>query len=93
MVPCPSTFLCTATIHLRHTHCIQDHTEFETALNVYMGQDGFYLLSDDQEKELRLPAGSYDIPLSLSAKEYGSDGSLVYNTRGDNGLLGDVIQV
>jgi bilirubin oxidase len=71
----------------------QDHTEFETGLNAYMGQEGFYLLSDDEEDALKLPAGSYDVPLSMSAKEYRADGSLLYETNGNNGLPGDVIQV
>lgn len=71
----------------------QDHTEFETGENVYHGQSGFYILSDDQEKALKLPTGEYDIPLSICAKQYGSDGSLVFDTNGNNGLPGDVIQV
>jgi bilirubin oxidase len=58
-----------------------------------MGQEGFYLLTDDEERELKLPAGNYDIPLLISAKQYSSDGALVYDTHGDYGLLGDVIQV
>ena len=70
-----------------------DHTEFETGENVYMGQEGFYILTDDEEQALRLPTGDYDVPLSICAKQYGSNGELVYDTRGNNGLPGDVIQV
>lgn len=40
---------------------LKDHTEFETGENVYMGLDGFYLLSDDEERALNLPKGKYDI--------------------------------
>ncbi|KAF2028812.1 bilirubin oxidase [Setomelanomma holmii] len=70
-----------------------DHTEYETGLNVYMGLDGFYILSDEEETALQLPSGPYDIPLSICAKQYDSNGSLVYDTNGDNGIFGDVIQV
>ncbi|CAO2651913.1 Nn.00g001960.m01.CDS01 [Neocucurbitaria sp. VM-36] len=70
-----------------------DHTEFKTGENVYMGLEGFYLLRDDEEQALGLPAGIYDIPLSLSDKQYSVNGSLVYNTNFNNGLWGDVIQV
>ena len=58
-----------------------------------MGLEGFYLLTDDEEEALGLPAGDYDVPLSLSDKQYSANGSLVYNTNADNGLWGDVIQV
>jgi bilirubin oxidase len=71
----------------------KDHTEYATGENVYRGQEGFYLLTDDEEQELKLPASNYDIPLLISAKQYNSDGTLVYDTHGSYGLLGDVIQV
>ncbi|KAH7385947.1 bilirubin oxidase [Pyrenochaeta sp. MPI-SDFR-AT-0127] len=70
-----------------------DHTEFETGENVYMGLEGFYILTDDEEQSLGLPAGDFDIPLSLCAKQYSANGSLVYDTNGHTGLWGDVIQV
>jgi bilirubin oxidase len=58
-----------------------------------MGLDGFYLLTDEKEQALGLPAGKYDIPMALTAKQYGADGSLVYDTHKHTGLWGDVIQV
>jgi bilirubin oxidase len=72
---------------------LQDHTERETGENVYMGLSGFYILTDDEEQALGLPAGDYDIPLTLGAKQYNSDGSLLYNTNNNTGLWGDVIHV
>jgi bilirubin oxidase len=71
----------------------QDHTEFETAENAYRGQEGFYIITDSQEQALGLPSGKYDIPLALAAKEYNSDGSLRFETNGNFGLYGDIIQV
>ncbi|KAH7132250.1 Cupredoxin [Dendryphion nanum] len=70
-----------------------DHTEYETGVNAYKGQEGFYLLSDAEERKFELPAGKYDIPLALAAKIYNSDGSLNYATNNAIGLWGDIIQV
>lgn len=75
------------------TKSAQDHTEYTTGVNVYLGLEGFYFLSDDEEQALKLPAGNYDVPLSLSAKQYSDNGTLVYNSNGNYGLPGDVIQV
>ncbi|XP_014562388.1 hypothetical protein COCVIDRAFT_32842 [Bipolaris victoriae FI3] len=70
-----------------------DHTEHETGENVYFGLNGFYLLSDDEEQALDLPDGDLDIPLAISAKQYTTNGSLMYNTNNHTGLWGDVIEV
>jgi bilirubin oxidase len=58
-----------------------------------MGLDGFYLLTDKQEQALGLPNGDYDIPMALTAKQYGTDGQLIYDTHNHTGLWGDIIQV
>jgi bilirubin oxidase len=71
----------------------QDHTEYATGVNVYLGLEGFYFLTDDEEQALNLPTGKYDVPLALSAKQYSTNGTLVYNSNGNFGLPGDVIQV
>ncbi|KAH3913543.1 hypothetical protein HBH56_104400 [Parastagonospora nodorum] len=70
-----------------------DHTEYATGMNVYLGLEGFYFLTDDEEQALKLPTGKYDVPLALSAKQYSTNGTLVYNSNGNYGLPGDVIQV
>jgi len=70
-----------------------DHTEFETGENVYMGLVGFYLLSDGEEQALDLPRDNHDIAMVITSKQYGPDGELVYNTNGNTGLWGDIIQV
>ncbi|KAH7380437.1 Cupredoxin [Phaeosphaeria sp. MPI-PUGE-AT-0046c] len=70
-----------------------DHTEYTTGVNVYLGLEGFYLLTDDEEEALNLPMNDYDIPLSLSAKQYSSNGTLVFDATSDYGIPGDVIQV
>lgn len=72
---------------------MKDHTEFETGENVYMGLDGFYLLSDEDEEALKLPTGAYDIAMSICSKQYNSEGALVYDTNEHTGLWGDIIQM
>lgn len=75
------------------TDVSKDHTEYTTGVNVYLGLEGFYLLTDDEEQALDLPTGDYDIPLSLSAKQYSNNGTLVFDASSDYGIPGDVIQV
>jgi bilirubin oxidase len=62
-------------------------------VNAYLGLEGYYILTDDEEQALKLPASQYDIPLALSAKQYSSNGTLVYDTHDNQGVPGDVIQV
>ena len=42
-----------------------DHALGITRLNVYAGLSGFFLLRDDEERKLDLPAGEYEIPLLM----------------------------
>jgi hypothetical protein len=58
-----------------------------------MGLSGFYILTDVEEQALGLPTGDHDIPLSLSARQYAADGSLVFDTNNNTGLWGDIIHV
>jgi bilirubin oxidase len=62
-------------------------------MNAYLGLEGYYILTDDEEQALNLPASQYDVPLALSAKQYSSNGTLVYDTHDNQGVPGDVIQV
>ncbi|MGZ5403899.1 MAG: multicopper oxidase family protein, partial [Nocardioides sp.] len=70
-----------------------DHGVHHTAQNVYMGLAGQYHISDAQEQSLKLPQGEYDVPLIISDMMFKTDGSLLFNTRADDGLFGDVIAV
>lgn len=71
-----------------------DHAIDHTAENAYFGQAGFYILTDDDEKASGLPQGKYDIPLSLSAKQYDNNGQLVSPaTQPGVSLFGDIIHV
>ncbi|WP_425086249.1 O-aminophenol oxidase PhsA [Streptomyces hainanensis] len=47
-----------------------DHAMHITRWNVFAGLAGMYLVRDDEEAALRLPAGRYEIPLVLSDRNF-----------------------
>lgn len=55
-----------------------DHAMGITRLNVYAGLAGMYILRDEHEKSLNLPAGDYEIPLMITDRSLNADGSLFY---------------
>jgi spore coat protein A len=62
-----------------------DHAVGITRLNVYAGLSGLYLLRDDAERNLRLPAGDYEIPLLIQDRKFDENGQLVYAPTFDDG--------
>ncbi|KAK2593549.1 hypothetical protein QQS21_008724 [Conoideocrella luteorostrata] len=71
-----------------------DHAAGITALNAYSGLAGFYIVEDPEvEAGLRLPQGTYDIPLALAAKQYTKDGDLTAVADEHDNLYGDIIEV
>jgi FtsP/CotA-like multicopper oxidase with cupredoxin domain len=57
-----------------------DHAMDYTGRNVHMGLAGLYLLKDDAEASLRLPSGSYDVPLLIQDRLFDAGGGFVYDT-------------
>jgi FtsP/CotA-like multicopper oxidase with cupredoxin domain len=57
-----------------------DHVMDHTGRNVYMGLAGLYLLADDGEASLRLPADRYDIPILIQDRLFDAEGAFVYDT-------------
>jgi spore coat protein A len=55
-----------------------DHALGITRLNVYAGLAGLYTVRDDQEDQLNLPRGEFEIPLLIQDRSFNVDGSLVY---------------
>ncbi|MER5889408.1 multicopper oxidase domain-containing protein [Streptomyces sp. NPDC001941] len=55
-----------------------DHAHHNEAEHVYRGLSGSYLLSDDHELALPLPAGQYEIPIALRDAHFDEAGQLVY---------------
>ena len=60
-----------------------DHALGMTRLNVGAGLAGFYLIRDDNEDRLGLPAGAYEIPLLIQDRSFAPDGSLFIEPRSD----------
>ena len=53
-----------------------DHSHFRTGRNVWRGLAGMVILDDDVDAALPLPAGEYDIPLMLTARQFDSSNQL-----------------
>jgi len=70
-----------------------DHAMGITRLNVTMGLAGFYLLRDDAEAALGLPAGADEIALAIQDRSLRGDGSLFYPAAWQDEVLGEVIVV
>ena len=70
------------------------HPYMNAGKQVYMGIEGFFIVEDDEEKALALPAGEYDIPLMFSDKRFDANHQLIYNPSNldiNSGWLGDTI--
>jgi blue copper oxidase len=73
------------------------HPHQLTAPQVYYGLAGLFIVSDDEEAALGLPAGEYELPLVIQDRTFDSQNQMVYlaNGRMDQiiGFLGDTILV
>ena len=73
------------------------HPHGLTAVQVYYGLAGLFIVSDDEEVALGLPAGEYDLPLVIQDRTFDSQNEMVYLANGmmDSmiGFLGDTILV
>ncbi len=63
-----------------------DHALGITRLNLYAGLSGFYMLRDEEEDRMSLPAGEYEIPLMLQDKALDDHGQLIYAPSNDDGV-------
>ena len=70
-----------------------DHGVHHTASNVYMGLAGMYRMHDPMEQKSSIPQGYYDVPLVVSDAMFDTEGQLLYDDNGQNGVYGDVILV
>lgn len=61
-----------------------DHAMGITRLNNYAGLSGAYIIRDDEESELDLPSGDYEIPLIIQDRSFNRDGSLSYPQQPDD---------
>jgi spore coat protein A len=73
-----------------------DHRMDFTGPQVWRGLAGFYIIRDDEEKQLPLPRGDKEIALVICDRSFDADGSLLYpegNHEYMGGVQGDVILV
>ncbi|MGR9106298.1 MAG: multicopper oxidase family protein [Gammaproteobacteria bacterium] len=78
------------------TYWFHPHTHELTAKQVYFGLAGLFIVSDREEKSLKLPAGDFDVPLVLQDRSFDSDNQLRYLShpmQTMTGFLGDRILV
>ncbi len=59
-----------------------DHAMHITRLNVYAGLSGLYIIRDEEEDNLELPSGEYEIPLIIQDRFLTEEGLLTYPTNG-----------
>ncbi|MEV7513384.1 multicopper oxidase family protein [Streptomyces sp. NPDC089922] len=55
-----------------------DHAHHMESEHVFRGLSGTYLLSDETERSLPLPAGQYEVPIALRDARFDDTGQLVY---------------
>lgn len=70
-----------------------DHAVGKTAFHVYSGLAAFYLVEDDYELSLPLPKGDREVTLFLHDKQFNRAGQAVFDTNGQNEVMGDVITI
>jgi FtsP/CotA-like multicopper oxidase with cupredoxin domain len=72
------------------------HPHESTGRQVYMGMAGLFIIEDDEEQALGLPAGDHDVPLVIQDRRPSPTGELIYELTDvdhENGLLGDSVIV
>lgn len=77
----------------RLTSSYHDHTRGISRLNNYAGLIGPYYIRSQQEEQLDLPEGEYDVPLVLADRTFNDDGSLHYPDEFVANFAGDTATV
>jgi FtsP/CotA-like multicopper oxidase with cupredoxin domain len=79
------------------TYWYHPHPHGRTAIQVYAGLAGLFIVHDDEEKALGLPEGEFDIPLVIQDRRFNEEGQLSYSGTGMMnqmiGFLGDQILI
>lgn len=60
------------------TYWYHPHPHGSTATQVYNGLAGLFIVADEEEDAIGLPAGDYDIPLVIQDRSFDADNQLVY---------------
>ncbi|MCP4399627.1 MAG: multicopper oxidase domain-containing protein [bacterium] len=82
------------------TYWYHPHPHRRTGRQVYFGLAGLFLVEDEEEAALALPAGEFEIPLVIQDRRFTNGGALSYIQQGMRGhmdwmqgFLGDTILV
>jgi blue copper oxidase len=79
------------------TYWYHPHPHGRTGPQVYLGLAGLFLIHDDEEASLDLPAGERDLPIVIQDRVFDRTNQLVYDNSGMMsqmlGMLGDEILV
>jgi len=79
------------------TYWFHPHPHGRTGPQVYNGLAGLFIVTDDEEQQLKLPSGEYDAPIVIQDRQFDSNNQLVYLRRGRmdrmNGFLGNRILI
>ena len=78
------------------TYWYHAHTHSVTGEQVYSGLAGLFVVSDDEEKALGLPAGDYDVPIVIQDRSFDDQNQLTYVNhmmQRMRGFLGDQILI
>jgi spore coat protein A len=70
-----------------------DHVLGVTRLDVMMGLAGYYILRDDAEEALGLPAATHDVPLVIQDRSFFPDGRIKYPEMWQESFFGNTILV
>jgi len=79
--------------HAAATLWYHDHAMDQTGHNLFMGLAGLYIVEDEDEQNLPLPRGAYDVPLILQDRRFTPDGSLQYLPDPVSGAMTDTLLV
>jgi len=72
------------------TYWFHPHPHGLTGTQVYGGLAGMLLVSDDEEREARMPEGEHDIPLVLADRTFDAANQLVYEAAIGGGMMGSM---
>ncbi len=66
------------------TYWYHPHPHGRTGPQAYAGLAGLFIIHDEQEMEVGLPSGDYDLPIVIQDRSFDRDNQLVY---GGNGMM------
>lgn len=78
-IPAGASFVYEFTVENRAgTYWFHPHPHERTGHQVYHGLSGLFLVTDDNEQQLQLPTGEFDLPLIIQDRTFNASNQLVY---------------